>query len=350
MRILLTGGDTFIGSHVAAILLDAGHDLRLLTPRVSPCELALSAHGYDVDELERTDTLHLIEGDITDPRSVVKALVGCEGVVHLAAQSTPHWGRRRASAHTTEYIVTGTQNIINAALDHDTGTVSICSPVSVLAPYTRPTISPDDPTGPGETPRLQALVAADNYARLRQAGGDPITITYTATPVGPIDPQMALASQSLRTWLTRAVPVSTDARTALIDVRDLGAVLTQTATATSKPHRYLAFGHLVDLRTIADILDRVTGHRTRKVPMPRLAFDAVGLLGTTQRLAGREAHYDRQLMTTLYEWKPGDQTRIYQDFGITPRPLAETVADSISWLGANGLVSASKLGVLAGRR
>lgn len=348
MRILLTGGDTFIGSHVAALLLDAGHDLRLITPRVSPCEVALSAHGYDVDELERTDTLHLIEGDITDPRAVVKALVGCDGIVHLAAQSTPHWGRRRASAHTTEYIVSGTQNIINAALDHDIGPISICSPIAVLAPFQRPTISPDDPTGHGATPRLKALVAADNYARLRQAGGDPITITYTTTPVGPIDPQMALGSQSLRTWLTRAIPVSTDAQMALVDVRDLGAVLAQTLGAAAEPNRYLAFGHLVDLRTIADTLDRVTGHRTRKLPMPRLGFDALGFYGTAQRLLGREAHYNRQLMTSLYEWKPGDQTRIYQEFGITPRPLASTLADSIRWLGRNGLVSASKLGVLAG--
>src|SRR5947209_12793497 len=80
MRVLITGGAGFIGSHVANELLSQGHDVRALdnlTPQV---------HG---PERKRPDYLHrdvdLRVGDIRNSDAVERALDRVDAVVHLVA-------------------------------------------------------------------------------------------------------------------------------------------------------------------------------------------------------------------------------------------------------------------------
>lgn len=78
MRVLVTGGAGFIGSHTAEALLARGYGVRVLDglqPRVHP-------HGwprYLPPEIER------LEGDVRDPVIWRRALAGVQVVYHLAA-------------------------------------------------------------------------------------------------------------------------------------------------------------------------------------------------------------------------------------------------------------------------
>jgi UDP-glucose 4-epimerase len=71
MRVLITGGSGFIGSHVVDKLFDAGHHVRLFdlspSPYHSPEEVDFRA------------------GSITDVDALVAAMAGCDAVIHLAA-------------------------------------------------------------------------------------------------------------------------------------------------------------------------------------------------------------------------------------------------------------------------
>ncbi len=78
MRILVTGGAGFIGSHLVDRLLAAGHEVRILdalVPQVHPD----GRPDYLADDAE------LLVGDVRDADAVGRALDGCEAVVHLAA-------------------------------------------------------------------------------------------------------------------------------------------------------------------------------------------------------------------------------------------------------------------------
>lgn len=80
MKILVTGGAGFIGSHLVDGLLDAGHDVRVLDcldPQVHGAERAWPA--YLSGACER------IQGDVRDPETVAQALQGIEVVYHQAA-------------------------------------------------------------------------------------------------------------------------------------------------------------------------------------------------------------------------------------------------------------------------
>jgi UDP-glucose 4-epimerase len=73
VRILVTGGAGFIGSHVVDRLVAAGHQPRIFDTRESP----YPSH----------DGVEFMRGDLLDPRAVQQAAQGCEAIVHLAASA-----------------------------------------------------------------------------------------------------------------------------------------------------------------------------------------------------------------------------------------------------------------------
>ena len=92
MRVLVTGGAGFIGSHFAKRLLAAGDQVVVLD------KLAYSGNRAN---LEGTD-VEFREGDICDPAAVEEAAAGCDAVVNFAAES--HVDRSILGA--TEFVET----------------------------------------------------------------------------------------------------------------------------------------------------------------------------------------------------------------------------------------------------
>ncbi|HEY2937137.1 MAG TPA: NAD-dependent epimerase/dehydratase family protein [Gaiellaceae bacterium] len=79
MRVLITGGAGFLGSHLADELLAAGHEVRALDSLVE------QVHGGTApDYLDPQVELQV--GDVRDPEAVVRALDGRDAVVHFAAR------------------------------------------------------------------------------------------------------------------------------------------------------------------------------------------------------------------------------------------------------------------------
>jgi dTDP-L-rhamnose 4-epimerase len=80
MRILITGGAGFIGSHVGDELLRHGHEVRVLDV------LAPQVHGESAGRPDYlNDDIELIRGDVRDPDAVRRALDSVDAVYHFAA-------------------------------------------------------------------------------------------------------------------------------------------------------------------------------------------------------------------------------------------------------------------------
>ena len=77
MRVLVTGGAGFIGSHFAKRLREAGDDVRVLD------KLTYSGNPAN---LEGTG-IELVVGDICDPEAVAEAAAGCDAIVNFAAET-----------------------------------------------------------------------------------------------------------------------------------------------------------------------------------------------------------------------------------------------------------------------
>ena len=75
MKILVTGGAGYIGSHAVEILKNSGHDVTVL----DDCST-----GH-VDSLP--PTVRFVQGSLLDSEMVSRALKGCEAVMHFAGKS-----------------------------------------------------------------------------------------------------------------------------------------------------------------------------------------------------------------------------------------------------------------------
>jgi UDP-glucose 4-epimerase len=155
MRVLVTGGGGFIGSHLAAHLLEQGHHVRVLDN---------FATGRRANVARLSAEVELIEGDIQSYERVTNAVAGCEVVLHQAAlPSVPRSVQDPLTSNATNVV--GTLNVLLAARDHDVRRVVYASSSSVYGASAGSGAKREDqPTLP-ISPYATAKLAGEGYAR-----------------------------------------------------------------------------------------------------------------------------------------------------------------------------------------
>lgn len=104
MRVLVTGGAGFIGSHLTECLLADGEQVRVLDNLSTGKRANLAAHS----------ALEFIQGDIRDPDDVQAAATGCDAIVHLAAVASVQASiDDPVGTHGSNFV--GTLNLLEAA-------------------------------------------------------------------------------------------------------------------------------------------------------------------------------------------------------------------------------------------
>lgn len=87
MRILVTGGAGFIGSHIVKQLLEANHEVVIYdVEKPSAISLQQSANTEKAESRELiADSYTIIEGDVKDTELLKKSLIGVDAVIHMAS-------------------------------------------------------------------------------------------------------------------------------------------------------------------------------------------------------------------------------------------------------------------------
>ncbi|NUM52592.1 MAG: SDR family oxidoreductase [Candidatus Hydrogenedentes bacterium] len=154
-RILVTGGAGFIGSHLVHALVGRGHDVRVLddfsTGRLS------NLFGI-------VNSIHLVEGSITDREIVQKAVDEIDYCFHFAA--LPSVQRSIASPDATNGVnVTGSVNLFLACRTADVKRIIYASSSSVYGAANAGPLAEDRPCAP-MSPYAVSKFAVENYARV----------------------------------------------------------------------------------------------------------------------------------------------------------------------------------------
>jgi nucleoside-diphosphate-sugar epimerase len=153
MKVLVTGGAGFIGSHLALELLGRGVTVRILD------NFATGRRS----NLQALDGAEVIEGDIQSYERANKAVGGCEVVFHQAAlPSVPRSIQDPLTTNATNVI--GTLNVLLAARDHGVRRVVLASSSSVYGANPSLPKREDEPTLP-ISPYATGKLASENYAR-----------------------------------------------------------------------------------------------------------------------------------------------------------------------------------------
>jgi CDP-glucose 4,6-dehydratase len=182
-RALVTGGHGFVGSHLAAGLLAAGTDVRVLdcpAPRRTdlggPRPSALGLLGIDAE-------VELFEADLLDAEAVTAAVAGCDAVFHLAAQTIVGVAGR-APAETLDVNVRGAWNIFEACREGEVERVVFASSDKAYGSSSELPYREDFPLRaayPYDASKAAADVIARSYA---SAYGLPLAVTRFANVYG----------------------------------------------------------------------------------------------------------------------------------------------------------------------
>lgn len=173
-KILVTGADGFIGSHLVEYLVELGHDVRAFTYYNS-----FNSWGW-LDE-SSTDVRRAIEvfsGDIRDPHGVRAAMQDCDVVLHLAALIAIPYSYHSPDTY-VDTNVKGTLNVVQAARDLGVSRVVHTSTSEVYGTARFVPITEEHPLQ-GQSPYSASKIGADQIAMSFHASFE--------TPVATIRP------------------------------------------------------------------------------------------------------------------------------------------------------------------
>lgn len=155
-KILVTGAEGFIGSHLCELLIDNGYSVRALVLYNS-----FNSWGW-LDQSKFLNKIEIILGDIRDDIFIENALKECDIVINLAALIAIPYSYKSPSSY-VDTNVKGTLNLLNASLKNK---VKLFIQTSTSEVYGSAQTTPIDETHPlnPQSPYAATKVASDKLA------------------------------------------------------------------------------------------------------------------------------------------------------------------------------------------
>lgn len=179
-RVLVTGADGFIGSHLTESLLEKGYEVKAFTLYNS-----FNTWGWlDTLPKEKLDQIEIFSGDVRDPNGVREAMRGVDGVFHLAALIAIPFSYHSPDSY-VDTNIKGTLNVLQAARELGTERIMITSTSEV---YGTAKYVPIDEKHPfqGQSPYSATKIGADRLAEsFYRSFNLPVSIVRPFNTYGP---------------------------------------------------------------------------------------------------------------------------------------------------------------------
>lgn len=179
-KILITGADGFIGSHLTEALVRAGHDVKAFVLYNS-----FNSWGWlDHCAEDIKGKFEVFIGDIRDPNGVREAMKDCDVVYHLAALITIPFSYHSPDSY-VDTNIKGTLNILQAARNKNISRILVTSTSEVYgtAQYIPiDELHPRQPQSPYSASKIGADCIAESFYRSFKL---PVTIVRPFNTYGP---------------------------------------------------------------------------------------------------------------------------------------------------------------------
>lgn len=307
-RILITGAEGFIGSHLSEALLGAGCQVRALAQYN-----AFNTWGW-LEGMAGRDGLEVRTGDVRDPFFCRALVQDIDVVFHLAALIAIPYSYIAPQTY-VETNVTGTLNVCQAALDAGVSRVVHTSTSEVYGTARRVPIGEDHPLQP-QSPYSASKIGADAMAMsYHHAFGLPLTIARPFNTYGPrqsaraviptIVTQIAAGARQLKLGDTRPT-------------RDFNYVADTCAGLIALAACDAAVGQAVNIGSNREVSIAETVAAIKKI-----MASEIEVVEESARLRPEASEVQRLLC---------DNTMIRELTGFEPKvPLAEGLAKTIAW-------------------
>jgi len=320
MKIFVTGATGFIGSHLIRRLVQTDHEVLCLVRPTSR-----------VDDLEKLGVT-LVLGDVTNKKSVLEGMIGCDWVMNLANVFT-FWERDRDLYRRVN--VQGTRNVMEAALETRVKKVIHVSTVAVWGKPDRLPITEECPVGPERfSDYAQTKYEGDLFAwDLHENRGLPLVMIHPVAVVGPGDTRYT--GEYIRHLVQRRMPVTAlnSSIVTLVHVRDVAEAILQAAEKRDNiGEQYIIGKHRISMRKFNALISEVSG-----IPLPGISLPDwltkvnAFLLTRLADLTGKPPLWSMSMdgVRTVAEGTIADGSKAELELGIAYTPLRQAVEDEI---------------------
>ena len=315
MNVLVTGGSGFLGAAILRALAAAGHDATVFS-RSQP----VLGSAWCAGSVEERDAL-------------CAAAEGHDAIIHLAGRVA--FTRREGYRPLRRLHVEGTVNAIAAARHAKISRLVLASTSGVVGVSPNPDQVADDNSPhasqivrgwPYYLTKIEAERAAFDRGR---ALGVEVVAMRPSLLLGPGDHRFA-STGLIRDFLDRSVPLVPTGGLSLVDLRDVAGAFVRALTIPSPRPSYLLGGANLKFDELFAELERLSGIRA-----PRLKVPGSLVAAATKAIApisgSRESLDPVVAEMTRHYWFI-DSRFAQEDLGFRPRPLDETLNDTIDWI------------------
>jgi dihydroflavonol-4-reductase len=328
MRALVTGATGFVGAAVARALIAAGWQVRVLV-----------RGGSDRGNLRQL-MVEVVEGDLADSRSLERALEGCAGLFHVAADY-----RLGARDPTQLYRtnVDGTRNILNAARTAGVPRIVYTSSVATIG------IPSDGSPGDEQTPvALSNMIGhykrskylAEEVVRDAAGTGMSVVIVNPSTPVGPGDIKPTPTGQLVLDAASGRMPAYVDTGLNIVHVDDVAAGHLLAFERGKAGERYILGGEDLTLQTILGQIARLVGRKPPRIRLPYGAVLPIAYLAEGfAMVSGRSGRVTLEGVRMSRKRMFFSNQKAARELGYQWRPPLQAFEDAIRWFRECGHLS-----------
>lgn len=333
MRVFVTGGTGFIGSHTCDALLAAGHDVKLFVRNKAK---AKQLFGHNIRSVA--------VGDVTSAADVKRALAGCDAAIHLAAMvSTSKDDAERVYRENTAAAA----NVLGLAAEAGCKKIIHVSSITAIYNPSAQVLDHNSPLGVAKNAYGRSKVECERIARALQDAGVPLHITYPASVIGPQAPVLTEPHQGIIANLFGLGP-DMPSGNQYVDVRDVARAHVALLNKPLKAGRYPLGGHYVSWHDLYAILERLTGRNLLTVPIPGITMRMVGrVLDALQPVFSTGLPVGQEAMQYATRWVQLDNRQIENDIKLRFRPFEESLIETIRWLEQENYITRGQAGLLS---
>jgi dihydroflavonol-4-reductase len=319
MKLLVTGATGFLGSALLPLLVEAGHQVRVLTRGGAPLAEKLGAES--------------LRGDVRDAATVRRALAGCTGLYHLAGlvSRDPADARKMYELH-----VDGTRLLLAEAERASIERVVLASSSGTIGVSRTRRIATEADDYPieavGRWPYYLSKIYEEKIAIEASKRGLPVVILNPSLLLGPGDARLS-STQDIFRFLQRRIPALPRGGLSFVDARDVARAFVAALTQGNVGERHLLGAANWEFSEFFARLSRIAHLPGPSLRLPS-AVKVAGahLLERWARRRGREPDLPAADVEMGECWFFIDSSKAQRLLGFTPRDPVETLTETVRYV------------------